>query len=246
MAVEAAMANQEALKSAIGDGDTPPQISVLNVVQLQTRGMLQAKTIQAVKNHMLTGSLPGAVLLLYPLIPSTAYSTKRVLVGQSVADDAGGDDDDDGQSSSDSDSKSATGDIADDLGDDKSEIKSQSVSHLSKWAKQAALANDWFMIDDEVGRHNTAKYFARPITFAHVDNGKGKRAEKALLLIPRPDYRNPLASGSAPASENTDAIFEKSILVRDGVYTEVEETEQYINVSRRIAMHARKTQPGHW
>ena len=235
------MANQEALKSATGD----PQISVLNVVQLQTRGMLQSKTMQAIKNHMLTGSLPGAVLLLYPVIPSTAYSTKRVLVGQSVPDD-GGDDDDDGQSSSDSDSKSATGDIAGDLGDDKSEIKSQSVSHLSKWEKQAALANDWFMIDDELGRHNTAKYCTKPVTFAHVENAKGKRIEKALLLIPRPDYSNPLVSGSAPTSENTDAIFEKSILVRDGVYTSVEETGHYINVSRKLAMHARKTQSDHW
>ena len=155
----------------------------------------------------------------------------------------GGDDDDDGQSSSDSDSKSATGDTAGDLGDDKSEIKSQSVSHHSRWAKQAALAHDWGVIDDVLGCHNTAKYIPKNITFAHEeDNGKGKSVEKAVLLIPRPDYSNPLASGSAPTSENTDAIFEKSILVRDGVYTEVEETDQYINVSRKLAVHARRTQ----
>ena len=74
----------------------------------------------------------------------------------------------------------------------------------------------------------------------------GKLVEKAVLLIPHPDYSNPLASGSAPISENIALIFEKSILVRDGVYTSVEETEHYINVSRKLAMHARKTQSYHW
>ena len=49
MGVEAAMANQEALKSATGDGNTSPQISVLNVVQLQTRGMLKTKHLMPSK-----------------------------------------------------------------------------------------------------------------------------------------------------------------------------------------------------
>ena len=42
-AVEKAMAHQEALRCAIGDGNTSPHISVLNVVQLQTRGALKTK-----------------------------------------------------------------------------------------------------------------------------------------------------------------------------------------------------------
>ena len=75
---------------------------------------------------------------------------------------------------------------------------------------------------------------------------RGSALKKAILLIPHPDYSNPLASGSAPISENTALIFEKSILVRDGVYTEVEETDQYINVSRKLAVHARRTQSSHW
>ena len=74
----------------------------------------------------------------------------------------------------------------------------------------------------------------------------GKRIEKTLLLIPRPDYKtdkSTLASGSEAAS---CTVFEKSILVHSGVYTEVEEQEEYINVSRQNGIHSRKTQSGHW
>ena len=186
---------------------------------------------------MLTGALPGAVLIVYPRIASTTYAATRVVVAGSAPGDSDGDDGDE-DLRSDSDSKSAAGDAAGDVDEvdgDPQEIISRSVTHLSHWAKQAALAADCFLIDDMLGRHNAAKYFPRPVTFAHVERteqAKGKRIEKALLLIPRPDYTNQLAAGSAPSSEAGSTIFEKSILVRDGVYTDVQETDEYINMSR--------------
>ena len=57
---------------------------------------------------------------------------------------------------------------------------------------------------------------------------RGSALKRHSYSFPAPDYSNPLASGSSPISE----------LVRDGVYTEVEETEQYINVSRKVAIPA--------
>ena len=200
---------------------------------------------------MLTGVLSGAVLIVYPRIASNTYAATRVVVAGSAPGDSDGDDGDE-DLRSDSDSKSAAGDAAGDVDEvdgDPQEIISRSVTHLSHWAKQAALAADCFLIDDMLGRHNAAKYFPRPVTFAHVERteqAKGKRIETALLLIPRPDYTNQLAAGSAPSSEAGSTIFEKSILVRDGVYADVEETEEYIDVTRNNALHARKTQSGHW
>ena len=108
MAVESAMANQQALKSAIGDGSASAQISVLSVVQLQTRGVLNRKLLEDVKNHMLIGGLPGAILIVYPQIASNAYKATRVVVAES----APGDDGDEDMSSDSDDSKSATGDAA--------------------------------------------------------------------------------------------------------------------------------------
>ena len=60
---------------------------------------------------MLIGGLPGAVLVVYPQIASSAYKATRVVVAESAPGGGGGGDDGDGDdgTSSDSDSKSATG-----------------------------------------------------------------------------------------------------------------------------------------
>jgi len=83
VAVEDAMANQRSLKSIAAESDSSPDstsvtMSVLNVVQLQTRGMFERTCLDDVKNHVPTGTLPGAVLVMYPGIPARCYKPKRI------------------------------------------------------------------------------------------------------------------------------------------------------------------------
>ena len=80
-------------------------MAVFNVVALQTRGMLSSKTLEQVRHHVLTGGLPGPILVVYPMIPKIVYSAKKsysvdnpasaaapsILDGQQPA--SGGDDD---------------------------------------------------------------------------------------------------------------------------------------------------------
>ena len=102
-----------------------------------------------------------------------------MVVAQSAAGDDEAGDENNEYESSDSDGVDNTADTD----GHSAEIVSNSVSHLSHWAKQAALAQYCFLIDDVLGRHNTAKYFTQSGTFAHADRGSGmgKRIEKGTL-----------------------------------------------------------------
>ena len=61
-----------------GSTDTTRKLVVLNVVQLQTQGMLKRKTLMAIKANFLNGNLPGPILIMYPQISSGSYKSERV------------------------------------------------------------------------------------------------------------------------------------------------------------------------
>ena len=62
----------------------PGDVAVLSVVALQTRGIINKKMLGHLKNHVLTGPLPGAVLFIYPHIPSVTYGAKRTVSGEGL------------------------------------------------------------------------------------------------------------------------------------------------------------------
>ena len=73
-AVQAAIGNIARLQKLVG---VDKKISVINVVALQTRGMLSSKMLDQVRAHMLMGELPGHILIVYPLIPAKIFAAKR-------------------------------------------------------------------------------------------------------------------------------------------------------------------------
>ena len=217
----------------------PPK--VLNVVALQTRGMISKKMLTHIKNHLLTGPLPGAVLFIYPHIPSGRYAAKRTVTGSGLELAAAT-----GASEAAAGASDESGDTDDDSGSDVlnedcqlPEVVTKSVKTMSRWEKQAKLAADRFLIDSSLGQFNVQRYVPQPLTVSHAETGGRRRVEKGLLLVPRPDTE------SAPGDKD-ETIFEKTALVRDGVYSELQDFDEFVNVSGKVAQKCRKTQATHW
>ena len=76
-AVQAAIGNIARLQKLVG---VDTKISVINIVVLQTRGMLSSKMLDQVRAHMLMGELPGHILIVYPLIPAKIFAAKRATI----------------------------------------------------------------------------------------------------------------------------------------------------------------------
>ena len=249
VAVGEATRNRKALLTAMGSGgssDTTGKLVALNVVQLQTQGMLKQKTLTAIKANVLNGNLPGPILIMYPQISSGSYKSERV----AFVSAKGSQSQESLQTESDA---SASGDESDenddnDGNDDLPEVMTKGVKTSSHWDGKVSLANDHFQIEQLLGHHDCERYFPQQITFVHTPGGHGnpkerKRIEKGLLLVPIESTTS--ASGDATEIVNAE-MHEKSTLFRDGVFTNVEETNEYIKVSRESSMKCFTSQSGHW
>ena len=122
------------------------------MVALQTRGMVNKKILGHIKTHLITGPLPGAVLFIYPHIPSGAYAAKRTVTGSRLelaaatgaSDESGDTDGDSGSDALDEDCQLP-------------EVATKSVTTMSRWEKQAKLAADRFLIDSSLGQFSVRK-----------------------------------------------------------------------------------------
>ena len=139
--------------------------------------------------------------------------------------------------SSDTDGDSGSDDLNEDC--QLPEVVTKSVTTMARWEKQAKLAADRFLIDSSLGQFNVRKYVPQPLTVSHTETGGRRRVEKGLLLVPRPDTVS--ASG-----DKDETIFEKTSLVRDGVYSELQDYDEFVKVSGKVAQQCRKTQATHW
>ena len=136
---------------------------------------------------------------------------------------------------------------SDDLNEDCQlpEVVTKSVTTMSRWERQAKLAADRFLIDSSLGQFNVRKYVPQPLTVSHTEMGETgqtggrRRVEKGLVLVPRPDAVS--ASGG-----KDETVFEKTRLVRDGVYSDLQDYDEFVNVSEKVALQCRKTQATHW
>ena len=120
---------------------------------------------------------------------------------------------------------------SDDLNEDCQlpEVVTKSVTTMSRWERQAKLAADRFLIDSSLGQFNVRKYVPQPLTVSHTETGGRRRVEKGLLLVPRPDSDAASASG-----DKDETIFEKTALVRDGVYSELQDYDEFVHVCGKV------------
>ena len=139
-AVQGARDNLKKLSTAL---QVPPtDISVFNIVALQTRGMLNSKVLDAVRLHVLMGGLPGPILIVYPLVPKNVSRAKKTLSLNSgggssssmfdgISPASGGDDGVEDSSSND-----------DDFNEDGQlpEMLTRGTTLMTAWQRAAALA----------------------------------------------------------------------------------------------------------
>ena len=132
------MLSQNHLKAIAGGTG---KISVLNVVQLQTRGMVTRKTLESIKNNLLTVVLQGAILVMYPQIPTGNYKATRMtsVSRESLGSSATGDKDGESEMSASGDDNRSQSDAEGAL----PEVITKSVSTSTHWEWQAALAKDF-------------------------------------------------------------------------------------------------------
>ena len=93
--------------------------------------MVNKKILGHIKNHLITGPLPGAILFIYPHIPSGAYAATRAVTGSAAATGAS---DESGDTDGDSGSDALNEDCQ------LPEVVTKSVKTMSRWEKQAKLA----------------------------------------------------------------------------------------------------------
>ena len=111
------------------------------------------------------------------------------------------------------------------------------TQNLPLWDMQSLLAADRFMIDQSLGQHDLQKFVPQAVAFTHKANPAGdKLIHRALVLIRK---KNPASGG-----DNTD--FQKSTLVKDGVYVDMPHAVEFVSVSKTTSIFAPKSQTQHW
>jgi hypothetical protein len=229
VAAEAAQANFKRLQTLT----QCKHIAVLNIVCLPIRGMIQSDMLDAIRDALLASELKGPFLFFYPTIPRLTRDTKQRLAREgSMTDDMATATPraEDWDESNINDGFDDTGSIPEPL--------LKWIQSLDQWDMQSLLAADRFTILRSLGQHDLQKFVPQSVVFTHKANLVGdKLSTGALLLIPK---QNPATGGG----DNTD--FQKSTLVKDGVYVDMPEAVEFVSVSRNLSAFARKSQAQHW
>ena len=138
-AEQAAIGNIARLQKLVG---VEKKFSVINVVALQTRGMLSSKMLDQVRAHMLMGELPGHILIVYPLIPAKIFAAKRsTIVSSGTMPGLTGLMPAVGGMSDQNDDESSQEDNFDDEGQ-LPEVVTKRCTTMTPWERQGALAKD--------------------------------------------------------------------------------------------------------
>ena len=190
--------------------------------------------LDQVRAHMLMGELPGHILIVYPLIPAKIFAAKRstivssgmmpglmpVVDGKSVQND----------------DESSQEDNFDDEGQ-LPEVVTKMCTTMTTWERQGALAKDRFTIDNKLGQHDLTRYVPQSVTISHKIDGNGNKCvERALLLVKQ----------QAVGGNQGKLEFANSTLLRDGVYIDVNDPTDFVNVSKKFSMQCRKSQTQGW
>ena len=227
IAAEAARENHKKLASVLRVQMS--DISVFNVVALQTRGMLSMKLLDAIRHHVLMSGLGGPVMVVYPTIPKKVYSGVRTAtLGSSSAssmmmetmeaasgapDESSGDDDFDEE-----------GHLP--------EVITRGATLLTAWQRAAALSKDHFVIDSKLGQHDLSKYYKIDIVISHKPDHGTRMSDKAMVLM--------------PATGGERGPFPGSVLYKDGLYMEVDNDTSFIDVSKKASMQCKKDLALNW
>ena len=230
-AVQASRDNLSKLSTALQVPSS--DITVFNIVALQTRGMLSSKLLDSVRHHVLMGGIDGPILIVYTMIPSKVYSGKRTAsTGSSASSVLGGAFGDAPASGGDGECDSSQDDDFDEDGQ-LPEVITRGATLMTAWQRAAALAKDHFTIDSKLGQHDLSKYYPIGVAISRKAEDEKRTSDKAMVLVP--------ASGGGERMPFHGAVFYK-----DGLYTDVDVDDTYINVSKKASMSCKKDMAQHW
>ena len=230
-AVQASRDNLSKLSTALQVPSS--DITVFNIVALQTRGMLSSKLLDSVRHHVLMGGIDGPILIVYTMIPSKVYSGKRTAsTGSSASSVLGGAFGDAPASGGDGECDSSQDDDFDEDGK-LPEVITRGATLMTAWQRAAALAKDHFTIDSKLGQHDLSKYYPIGVAISRKAEDEKRTSDKAMVLVP--------ASGGGERMPFHGAVFYK-----DGLYTDVDVDDTYINVSKKASMSCKKDMTQHW
>ena len=224
-AVVASVAHRRILKTILGVRES--DICQVNVFALYSLGTAKKNILQSIAQSL--PQLPGMTLVFFPVIPK---KLKRVTgaaaaVGASAAD---------GASSAAFDSQSGSDSDVDpeghDFNSDGMLPEALTSLHTVKTSSErsAQLAADCHEVSTVVGMADINERYPRALHFIHrVDESGGPNTTSALLLVPTHD---------APGV-NVGSLSESQAL-RSGTYTEVPVPSEWIKVSKKLAMQAKR------
>ena len=242
-AIQEASRNRNRVSVLVGHAE----VALINIFSLPTHGMLSQKMLHQVRGSVLMqAALPGPVLVMYPLMPRSAYKAKRTMTASAAASGANSTSaaDNKEEQGSSNDSSDEEEDIFGDEGQ-LPEVLTKASTTMSKWDREAALARDRFEIDAVLGQHDLTQVCPKAITLSYKQDSSGVRSsDKGLLLTRAPAFGDTApASGSPPKSNDP---FEKSAVFRDGVLVELTPPREFVNVSKKVSMECRRSQAAGW
>ena len=229
-AAQAAVAHRRKLKVILGVKDA--DILQVNVFALYTLGTVKKCVLKSIAQCL--PSLPGLTMIFYPVTPKRLHrntiedngaieASASAAVGASDPFQAAG-----GVSDSDSDVDAEVHDF-----DGEGALPEALTSlHSVKSAAQrnAQLAADCHDVDKIIEFSNSEEHYPRRLHFLHQKDGVGECATTAAMVL-------------LPTNEEGGvnmASLSESVMLRSGTYTEVPVSTQFVGVSQKLALQARR------
>jgi hypothetical protein len=225
-AVTASVSHRRNLKTILGVKDT--DICQINVFSLYTLGTVKKNTLSAIASSL--SHLEGVSILFYPVIPK---KLKRATVD--TISWAGGDLAAVGAAVQDSAASGSDSDVDEEEHDFTADgVLPEALTslHTVKSAAQrnAQLAADCHEVDRVVGMADIDKRYPKCLHFLHTADSTGEKSTTlAMLILPTQD---------SPGVNMTSLA--ECTAVRNGSYTDVPVPCDWILVSKKIALQARR------
>ena len=200
-------------------------MAVVNIFAFSALGTLKLQVLDKVKREI--AHLPGLTLVMHPLVPSDAHQ----VLGQSRGQGSWAV----GFSAVDNDSDTDVDALSHDFTSDTlPEAITKVVGKMSSKQRAVRLAKDYQTIERALVFENASEsHYAKRIHCAHVaDSNNSREVTDGLLLI--------------PAADDILTGLEASIAMRHGMFTDVPTSCEFVGISKKTAMLARRALAEGW
>ena len=225
-AVGAAVKHRANLKTIIGCKDD--EILQVNVFSLYALGTTKKYVLEKIKSVL--PLLNGSPIVFYPVLPRGARRTTLEVVAGAAVDYV----DMTAPAAPVDDSDSDVDDAVHDFNSDGllPEAITSVHSVRSQGQKNAFLAKDCCLVDSVVGMADVETRYPKKLLWLHANDGSGEKISTAgFVLLP---------------VEDKFVALQESLMLKTGAYIEVPAGMEYMAVSKKLSLQARRTLQEHW